>query len=261
MSIYVTANGLSTVRAASDAGVLKVIDTAPRIQLLGDMDAPDNGTYGIVANANETVSYIVKNVGNETVNLSSVSLNGTVFAMNEGTFYKYQANGTRYNSSADLSLDIQEVGTFVVDVSTRNIRLNESTICQLGVATSGTSVASNITVRAEVNPSIALEIIDDEPWFTNCTASSGNIFVSVSNLGKNLNVTLNALIVNGTSFDILANNVTAPVTGTLSIAPETRATFRINISSIGLVAGQKLRLVVICKEGRRTAEYDITILS
>ena len=260
VSIFVTAitTGSYGKIIATDAGVIKVIDTDPQIQLLGDRNAPDADDYGVVANANETVSYIVKNVGDDLVTLESVSLNGTGFSMTEGTFYKYNADGTRYVAPS-YSLDVQEVGTFVVDVGnigTNSIRLNETTVCNLG-ATNGLFAISNITVTAKVSPEVSLSISTDSS-LTNCTISTDPdfVFVTVTNDGAN-SVTLNALLVNGTSFDILPANMTS---GTLLIATGASATFKINITSLSPTAGNYLKLEVLCKEGRlwTTAPLAIT---
>ncbi len=265
LSIFVTAIGLDCEQVAADCGILKVIDTQAHIQLLGDASGLDASAYGTIANANETVKYVIKNIGNQPVNVTSVSLNNTVFTMNDGTFYRFYENGTRYNSSS-FTLGIQEVGEFVIDAGIKNVRLNDSTTCLLG-ATTEQLAFSNITARAEVKPGYPLvkcKVVEDSENTYYSVANLGALYVMFENTGI-YNVMIETLFVNGTPIDIMLTDVIEPGDPkNMTIRPEESKKIMIQIGALfptTLDEGDTLVLAVLVKEGFKSDALTISVIA
>ncbi len=262
VEVYVMGRGTGGGIVSSDGGLISAIDPGISIQLLPFEGSDEE--YPTYAVANETVSYMVKNTGNQAFTIDKFTVNGTtaVIDMAEGTFTYGPSTGT---------LGIQEVAIFRTDV-TGKVKINMTSEVTLGVNVTGTGQADTVQSDAYLMSKFGVnQFITTQNQ--NVTASNDILAFGIRAVSE-VDTTVDAIIINGTH---LTGEVYLPLTsftlaGTSTAVPSwtlssdgTILFVQVNLlTSIGFdVIGDPdpddISVVIISKEGHQatfTIEAD-----
>lgn len=180
--ILVCVTGSFGTTVASDIGYIHTISDQPNITIIRNVqDLTTSVIY-----ANETGKLLIKNTGNELVNLGNIFINNTLVS---NVNYVY----------GDSSLDIQECAIITFDFP--SLKINESTEVEIKVTTSGTATAIE-TFYGYVDATYYNIAIDD---VGTSAVDGGDLTISINNDGK-LNVTIDSVYINNTYFSLDAFN-------------------------------------------------------
>jgi archaellum component FlaG (FlaF/FlaG flagellin family) len=257
ISIYVDAiGGTNMAVVAADMGIMQVINPYASVDLFpGGPDSP----YSYVADANGTLQYYMKNDGNQSITFNSASINGTVFSLGNGTFYNFYPNGTQYVAPS-ATLTLQQVGMFSVDVrAVAGLRLNgtnptlapdmNATQCDMGVnftAADGSTAIANITTYTQYDYNTYFCAIQTGSSALNYTSNAINL--AVTNY-YDTQLTLEALIVNGTSIDITPSMVLNPVSADTPLILPGYGTSYLRVPYGSYTSPTTFKIIIVTWEG------------
>ncbi len=179
--VCITGNFGTTV--ASDIGYIHTIRDREDIQIIEEID----GKAVSYIYANETGKLLIKNTGNEPINLTNIYINNTLVSNLE---YLY----------GDGSLDIQECSIVKFDIT--GLKINKSNEVLVNVTTTNPSIFTTITLNAYVDSAYYNIIIDD---VGTSAINPGDLTILIENMGL-LNVTLASVYINNTYFSLDAFN-------------------------------------------------------
>lgn len=236
IGVIITAS-FDDLTKASDIAYLHSISDDPDIQILEYVE----GTRVSIISANETGKLLVKNTGNEPLELNEIILNATT-RLSVDTDVTFEIG--------DKTLDIQECALMSFNIP--GFKINESNLLSIVVNTT-TGVTDIIDLSAVVNSEIYNIEIDDAG--TTAFLYQEFVKIEISNTGR-LNVTLDAVYINGTFIDI-------PEIGEI-IAIEDSLEFTIDwdqfVPLIGTVdSGDKLEILVRTEEGAEDVHLEVAV--
>ena len=230
--ILVCVTGSFGDTVSSDIGYVHIIKEEPDIQIIETVE--DNTVSYIYAN--ETGRLVIKNTGNESINLESISVNGTSV---DNIEYLY----------GDSSLDIQECAIITFDVP--SLMINKSDECIIEITTNS-SAELNKTLNAYVDSTYYNITIDDDGT---SAYNPGDLTILINNYGG-VNVTLESVYINGTYFSI--NNFTSDNGYEIGAGDSLELT--IDLSLIGTFNdGDTLEIIVRSQEGAEDIHEEIVI--
>ena len=230
--ILVCVTGSFEDTVSSDIGYVHTIREESDIQIIETV--ADNTVSYIYAN--ETGRLVIKNTGNDSVNLDSINVNGTLV---ENVEYLY----------GDSSLDIQECTIVTFDVP--GLMINNSDECFIEITTNS-SAELNKTLNAYVDSTYYNITIDDDGT---SAYNPGDLTILINNDGI-VNVTLESVYINGTYFSI--NAFTSDNGYEIGVGDSLELT--IALSDIGSFNdGDKLEILVRSQEGAEDIHEEIVI--
>ncbi len=180
--ILVCITGTHGTTVASDIGYIHTIKEEPDIQVLTDVE----GYTSSFIYANETGKILIKNTGNEIINIENIKVNSTPVSNIE---YIY----------GDSSLDIQECAIATFNIP--SLKINESDECIIRIVTN-TTAEINSTLNAFVDSTFYEINIDDGGT---SAIDSGTLTIQINNGGL-LNVTVDSVYINNTFISLDAFN-------------------------------------------------------
>jgi asparagine N-glycosylation enzyme membrane subunit Stt3 len=180
--ILVCVTGSFGTTVASDIGYIHTVSDQPNITIIRNIqDLTTSVIY-----ANETGKLLLKNTGNELVNLDNIYINNTPVS---NINYIY----------GDSSLDIQDCAIVTFDFP--GFEINESTEVEIKVTTTDTAQTIE-TFFGYVDATYHKITIDDGGT---TAIDGGDLTISINNDGR-LNVTIDAVYINNTYFSLDAFN-------------------------------------------------------
>ena len=221
---------------ASDIAYMHTINDGPDIQILENV----KGIKTSIISANETGQILVKNTGDQPIELSEIILNGTsVLSIDNDTIFKF----------GDKVLGIQDCALISFNISDFN--LNATNTLSVEVITN-TTATDMIDLTATVNSEL-YNIEINNPGTV--ARDLSNVNIEIKNIGS-LNVTLDAVYINGTliSFPEIGDVIASDGSLVLTISMANLE------SKIGIVnVGNKLEILVRTKEGAEDTHLETVI--
>jgi len=240
--ILVCVTGSFGDTVTSDIGYIHTIKDESDIQIIEDIEG--NTTSYIYAN--ETGRLVIKNTGDEIVDLSNIYINNTLVSNIE---YIY----------GDSSLDLQECAIVTFDIP--DLKINDSNKVLVNVTaltTTMTSLYTNTTLNAYVDPVYYNIVIDDDE--TSATVSgNGDLIILINNEGL-LNVTIYSVYINNTFIPFI--NFTENY---FEIGAGSSLQLTISMSDLAailkktILVDQKLEILVRTEEGAEDTHEEIVI--
>ena len=235
IGVIITANFDGSTKA-SDIAYLQTINDDPDLQILEYVD----GTRTSFISANETGQLLVKNTGDEPIELTEIRLNSTsILSIDNNTVFEF----------GDKVLDIQECALISFNISDFNI--NATNTLSVEVMTN-TTASDLIDLTAIVNSDTYSIEIDTSGTVARYLS---NVNIEILNTG-NLNVTLDAVYINGTliQFNEIGDIIAVDSSLQLTISMTNLETI------IGTVnPGEKLQILVRTREGAEDIHLETVI--
>ena len=221
---------------ASDVAYLHTINDDPDIQILEYV----KGTRVSLISANETGKLLIKNTGDESIELNEIKLNSTtVLSVDSDVIFEF----------GDKTLDIQECALMSFNIT--GFEINETNTLSVIVNTT-TGVTDVIDLSAIVNS----EIYNIEIDGSETTALYlDTVTIEFTNIGK-LNVTLDSVYINNTLVDFAEYGDVIPFDDSLQLVLD----WDDLVALIGTVnEGDKLEILVRTKEGAEDTHIESVI--
>ena len=231
--VCITGNFGTTV--ASDIGYLHIVKNEPDIQIIENVE----GITTSFIYANETGKLLIKNTGNDFINLTNIYINNTGVSNIE---YLY----------GDSSLDIQECSIVKFDIS--GLKINETNEVFINVTTNIPSVFATKTLKAYVDSAYYDITIDDDGT---SAINPGTLTILINNDGI-LNVTIESVYINNTYFSLDDFNELVFEIGTAN-SLELTIDMSIIDAEIGVSDGDTLEILVRTQEGAEDTHEEIVI--
>ncbi|MFX1393759.1 MAG: hypothetical protein ACFFAH_09305, partial [Promethearchaeota archaeon] len=233
--IAVTAKGYDyPYPVASDIGVIQAITNEPNITIIETIDGL---TPSYIA-ANETGRLLIKNTGDETVNITNLILNATeTLPINTDVNFIY----------GDSILDVAECSLISFDIT--ELKINQSNSVKVDITTNTTAQAIRI-FKAIVNNNLYNINLDGTDARIVYDPPNGQLRLRVNNVGTK-DLTFDSIIINDTIKPFANFNPVPSI-----IEDGATLTFSISLSDLGVGQGDKLKILVRTVEG---AEKTIII--
>ncbi|MFX1571079.1 MAG: STT3 domain-containing protein [Promethearchaeota archaeon] len=233
--ILVCITGIHGTTVSSDIGYIHTIKDEPDLQVITNVE----GYTSSYIYANETGKLLIKNTGNEIINIENIYVNNTLVS---NITYSY----------GDSSLDIQECAIATFDIP--SLKINETNECFIRITTN-TTAEINTTLNAFVD-SVYYEIEIDDGGTT--AINPGILTILINNNGL-LNVTVDSVYINNTFISLDAFNEQF-----FEIASSDSLELTINIAVIGtkigtINDGDDLVILVRTIEGAEDTHTEIII--
>jgi len=220
---------------ASDIGYLYTMSNDPDIQIIEGV----RGSLTSYIAANETGRLLIKNTGDEDIDLDEIILNGTT-SLSFDTDVRFL--------SGDKSLSMQECAYVSFNITGLNI--NNTNTVQVSITTNTTAIASKDLVAIVDS---ALYNINIDPAATTASNSLNRLVLKIDNVGG-LDVTLDSVNINGTFLNVAEVGEIIPYLGSLQ--------FTINNleSYIGTINnGDDLIITVVTREGAEDIHTETVV--
>jgi asparagine N-glycosylation enzyme membrane subunit Stt3 len=221
---------------ASDIGYIHTVKYGPDIQALANVE----GYKSSYIYANETGKVLIKNTGNEPIDLVDIEVNNSTV---NNVAYIY----------GDSSLDIQECAIVTFDIP--NLKINKSDECILRITTN-TTAETIITLNAFVDSTyFDIEINDGGTSAVN----PGTLTILTNNNGL-FNATIDSVYINGTYFSMDDFNELV-----FEIGSGGSLELTISIADVGIGLGKtindgdKLEILVRTIEGAEDIHTEVVI--
>ena len=242
IAISVTAIGPNlSIIAVSDIGLINVLNNTADLRTINEIN--NNATSYILAN--ETGALLIKNTGNEPLELGDITLNiTTTISIDNDARFLY----------GDKILDVQECALISFDIP--NLRINKSDNVIVNITTNTTAEFVKVFKALENLPQNPNYYILDISGST--AVGGGDLIINVINNGKTT-VTVDSVYVNNTYVPL--NNFTLGSGQNYNIGIGSSIDLTTSLSSLNIgvpiIAGHRLKVLVRTKQG---AEDEYLIL-
>ncbi|MFX0058936.1 MAG: STT3 domain-containing protein [Candidatus Hodarchaeota archaeon] len=235
----------------ADIGYVHTIRDQADIQIIKDVE----GTTISKIQANETGTLLIKNTGDQPIDLDQIILNETVsISIDNETEFIY----------GDLSLGVQECA--LVSFNITSLMINVSNQIDIRVTTN-TSAQATANLTATVDPTYFNINIEDSATFVD----SSELEMKITNNGL-LNVTINSVYVNDTyiplaNFTFVDGANYTMLTGNSYELQNSIGYITISISlsdledflELSIVAGNKIEILVRTEEGAEDSHQETVV--